>query len=88
MGPIAKSSSNDFIESPEGSAADISRTNMGRPDANDGSTQRADLDGRNVTTIIPEGATFTPKQPIARTASYIVGSRGHAGPARESGWLR
>jgi hypothetical protein len=28
---------------------------VGRPDINDGSTQRADLDGRNVPTIIPDG---------------------------------
>lgn len=37
-------------------------TNMGNPKANDGSIDRADLDGANVTTIIPEGCTFTPKQ--------------------------
>jgi sugar lactone lactonase YvrE len=37
-------------------------TNMGWPERNDGSIQRVDLDGRNVTTIVPEGATFTPKQ--------------------------
>ena len=35
---------------------------MGNPKANDGSIDRADLDGGNVTTIIPEGDTFTPKQ--------------------------
>src|SRR5919198_5389887 len=37
-------------------------TDMGVPDLNDGSIERADLDGRNRTTIIPEGSTFTPKQ--------------------------
>src|SRR5215813_4604840 len=37
-------------------------TNMGVPSRNDGSIERVDLDGRNRTTIIPEGATFTPKQ--------------------------
>jgi len=37
-------------------------TNMGIPTANDGSIERADLDGRNVRTIIPEGVTHTPKQ--------------------------
>jgi DNA-binding beta-propeller fold protein YncE len=37
-------------------------TNMGRPDRNDGFIQRVDFDGRNITTIVPEGATFTPKQ--------------------------
>src|SRR5712664_1156698 len=37
-------------------------TNMGNPAANDGSIERVDLDGRNRKTIIPQGATFTPKQ--------------------------
>ena len=37
-------------------------TNMGYPSANDGSIQRCDLDGGNVTTIIAAGGTFTPKQ--------------------------
>ncbi len=37
-------------------------TNMGNPAANDGSIERVDLDGQNRKTIIPQGATFTPKQ--------------------------
>ena len=37
-------------------------TNMGNPKANDGSIERADLDGNNRKTIVPPGATFTPKQ--------------------------
>jgi DNA-binding beta-propeller fold protein YncE len=37
-------------------------TNMGNPTANDGSIERADFDGQNVTHIIPPGGTFTPKQ--------------------------
>lgn len=37
-------------------------TNMGNPSANDGSIERADLDGSNRKTIVPQGATFTPKQ--------------------------
>ena len=37
-------------------------TNMGNPKANDGSIERVDLDGRNRTTIVSPGATFTPKQ--------------------------
>jgi DNA-binding beta-propeller fold protein YncE len=37
-------------------------TNMGNPTANDGSIERADLDGKNRTHIVPPGATFTPKQ--------------------------
>jgi hypothetical protein len=43
-------------------AGHIYWTNMGIPSRNDGSIERADLDGRNRTTIIPEGGTFTPKQ--------------------------
>jgi len=37
-------------------------TNMGVPSQNDGSIERADLDGGNRRTIVPQGATFTPKQ--------------------------
>jgi DNA-binding beta-propeller fold protein YncE len=37
-------------------------TNMGSPKLNDGSIERADLDGKNRRTIIPEGGVFTPKQ--------------------------
>jgi DNA-binding beta-propeller fold protein YncE len=37
-------------------------TNMGNLKANDGSIERSDLDGRNVTTLVPSGGTFTPKQ--------------------------
>jgi len=52
---------------PDGVALDIEAghlywTNMGVPSRNDGSIERADLDGRNRVTIVPEGATFTPKQ--------------------------
>ncbi len=43
-------------------AGHIYWTNMGIPNANDGSVMRADLDGANITTIVPEGATHTPKQ--------------------------
>jgi hypothetical protein len=43
-------------------AGHIYWTNMGVPNRNDGSIERADLDGRNRKTIIPEGTTFTPKQ--------------------------
>ena len=43
-------------------AGHIYWTNMGNPKANDGSIERADLDGQNRTTIVPPGATFTPKQ--------------------------
>jgi DNA-binding beta-propeller fold protein YncE len=37
-------------------------TNMGNPKANDGSILRSDLDGKNLTTIVAPGGTFTPKQ--------------------------
>jgi hypothetical protein len=37
-------------------------TNMGNPKANDGSIERADLDGSNIKNIVPPGGTFTPKQ--------------------------
>jgi DNA-binding beta-propeller fold protein YncE len=37
-------------------------TNMGNPSANDGSIERADFDGKNLTQIVPPGGTFTPKQ--------------------------
>jgi sugar lactone lactonase YvrE len=52
---------------PDGIAVDVEArhlywTNMGVPTRNDGSIERADLDGGNRKTIIPEGATFTPKQ--------------------------
>jgi DNA-binding beta-propeller fold protein YncE len=52
---------------PDGIAVDVAAghiywTNMGVPKANDGSLDRADLDGRNRKTIVSEGGTFTPKQ--------------------------
>lgn len=52
---------------PDGVAVDVEAghiywTNMGVPNLNDGSIERADLDGRNRTTIVTEGGTFTPKQ--------------------------
>jgi hypothetical protein len=43
-------------------AGHIYWTNMSIPNANDGSVMRADLDGANIITIVPEGATHTPKQ--------------------------
>jgi DNA-binding beta-propeller fold protein YncE len=52
---------------PDGVAVDVAAghvywTNMGAPKVNDGSIERADLDGRNRMTIVPQGGTFTPKQ--------------------------
>jgi hypothetical protein len=43
-------------------AGHIYWTNMGVPSRNDGSIERADLDGQNRVTIVGEGETFTPKQ--------------------------
>jgi sugar lactone lactonase YvrE len=37
-------------------------TNMGNPSDNDGSIERANLDGSNITHIVRPGDTFTPKQ--------------------------
>jgi hypothetical protein len=52
---------------PDGLAVDAAAghlywTNMGSLKANDGSILRSDLDGKHMTTIIPPGSTFTPKQ--------------------------
>src|SRR6516165_4946873 len=52
---------------PDGIAVDVEAghiywTNMGVPDLNDGSIERADIDGKNRKVIVPEGGTFTPKQ--------------------------
>jgi len=46
----------------DASAGHIYWTNMGNPNSNDGTIERADLDGGNITEIISEGGTFTPKQ--------------------------
>jgi hypothetical protein len=43
-------------------AGHIYWTNMGDPRLGDGSIQRCDLDGGDVTTIVPRGVTHTPKQ--------------------------
>ena len=52
---------------PDGVVVDVEAghiywTNMGVPSKNDGSIERADLDGKNRVIIIGEGKTFTPKQ--------------------------
>src|SRR6516225_8846216 len=62
---------------PDGLAIDVTAghiywTSMGNPRANDGSILRSDLDGRNMTTIVPPGGTFTPKQlQIEKTAGKL-----------------
>jgi hypothetical protein len=57
----------DLAHLPDGIVVDDERghifwTNMGIPNLNQGSIERADLDGKNRKTIVPEGGTFTPKQ--------------------------
>src|SRR6201982_2341858 len=52
---------------PDGIVVDVEAghiywTNMGVPNLNDGSIERADLDGKNRKVIVPQGVTFTPKQ--------------------------
>jgi hypothetical protein len=52
---------------PDGIVVDVAAghlywTNMGNPTANDGSIERADFDGKNLTHIVPPGGTFTAKQ--------------------------
>jgi len=52
---------------PDGIVVDVEAghiywTNMGSLKGNDGAIDRADLDGSNVTSIVPTGGTFTPKQ--------------------------
>src|SRR5262245_64742207 len=52
---------------PDGVAVDVGAghiywTNMGVPHLNDGSIERADLDGKNRKVIVPQGVIFTPKQ--------------------------
>ena len=57
----------DLAHLPDGIVVDDERghifwTNMGIPNLNQGFIERADLDGGNRKTIVPEGGTFTPKQ--------------------------
>jgi hypothetical protein len=52
---------------PDGIVVDVEAghiywTNMGVPNLNDGSIERADIDGRNRKVIVRKGGTFTPKQ--------------------------
>ena len=52
---------------PDGIAIDVAAghiywTNMGVPNLNDGSIERADIDGRNRRIVVPQGSTHTPKQ--------------------------
>src|SRR5229473_6722797 len=58
---------NEGRKLPDGIVVDVEAghiywTNMGNPKANDGSIERADLDGKNLKHIVPPGGTFTAKQ--------------------------
>jgi len=48
----------------DGEAGHIYWTNMGIPSLDDGSIERADIDGKNRKIIVPQGKTHTPKQII------------------------
>jgi hypothetical protein len=57
----------DLMHGPDGIVVDVERghifwTNMGIPELDEGSIERADLNGGNRRTIVPKGRTFTPKQ--------------------------
>src|SRR3984885_12642164 len=50
---------------PDGIVVDVAAghlywTNMGNPSVNDGSIERSNFDGTNLTHIVPPGGTFTP----------------------------
>jgi sugar lactone lactonase YvrE len=63
--------------------------NMGNLKADDGEILRYDLDGGHMTTIVPPGATFTPKQLAIDNANDKLywSDREHAGDACQPGWL-
>jgi hypothetical protein len=80
---------------PDGIVVDVKSrhiywTNMGIPNLNDGSIERADLDGQNRTIIIPEGSTFTPKQIYLDKKNgklYWCDAGRNASYALKCGWL-
>jgi hypothetical protein len=52
---------------PDGIVVDVEHghiywTEMGIPNKEDGSIERANIDGSNRVTVVPDGKTFTPKQ--------------------------
>ena len=58
---------NEGRKLPDGIVVDVEAgriywTNMGNLKSNDGSIDCSDLDGGNITSIVPPGGTFTPKQ--------------------------
>ena len=78
---------------PDGLVVDIAAghlywTNMGNFKENDGSILRSDLDGKNVTTIVPPGGVFTPKQlQIESGQALLVRPGRYAFDASQSRWL-
>ena len=79
---------------PDGIVVDVQAghiywTNMGVPDLDDGSIERASLDGKNRKVIVPQGVTHTPKQLHleGERQALLVRPRGHARDARKSRWL-
>lgn len=65
--PTARTLVKSAGQGPDGIAVDAASghiywTTMGVPAADDGSLRRAELDGSKVTTIVPEGGSYTPKQ--------------------------
>ena len=72
----------------DAAAGHIYWTNMGHPERNDGSIMRADLNGRNMVTIVPPGGTFTPKQlQLEKSATGGPGLPLWREPPKESGKL-
>ena len=80
------------VRLPDGIVVDVEAghiywTNMGIPNLNDGSIERADLDGGNRRVIVPPGrhahAEAAPSREAERQA-LLVRPRRHAGDARQS----
>ena len=66
-GTDVKTLVNEGRRLPDGIVVDVAAgyiywTNMGNLKSNDGSIERSDLEGKCVTTVVPKGETFTPKQ--------------------------
>src|SRR6185312_6493558 len=79
---------------PDGIAVDVAAghiywTNMGSsPAVNDGSIERADIDGKNRKVIVPPGGTFTPKQiQLDKRQALLVRPRRDASDALKSRWV-
>jgi hypothetical protein len=75
---------------PDGIAIDVGAghiywTNMGsNPGVNDGSIERADIDGKNRRMIVPRGATFTPLPALCRQLLAGLPPPAKSGSSRSS----